>query len=300
MSDQIINTELIDAMAAIKANNTKESQEALLQAAFKATVYVPTNTQEVKGELISVPVVVNTDDGRLFQPVFTDEEHIDMRIKDNKSHISQMQFAKVSAIVSRQNELMNGMKNGKGVAGIVINPTFEAVVIPTEVISAVVSKMATANMSEEQYLLYERVRFEQFILPGSFFAKGEEFLASLLTGKEKFIDDMCKLAFARKDIYPYSMHEFTVSAMRPAENLMIVKVDMPYNNSKLGTAEFVMMVAVKDTDNYRFFAVVKEPGEDEKSVKRSIVEITADNKSTRISDAPEEGTEINWLMEYIK
>lgn len=299
-NNEIENKELIMAMEAVKKSNSSDSRDNLIDAAFKATVLVPVSMQEVNGDTIPVPITITTEDGRLFQPVFTDNDHIDSRIIETEVTIIPMEFGKVSAILVRRNDLALGEKaDVKPVSGIVINPTFETVVVPAEVLQNTISKIMTANMTDDQYLLYERCRFEQALLPSAFFKEGEKFLAGLINARAKFVFDMCQLAFARKELFPYKEDDFIVTPIRPGDNSVIVKIDMPEVNLKVGTCEFVMMAAERGKETGRFFAVVKDMDAD-KNEKRTIVEITPDNKGTRISDAPEEGTEINWLIDYIK
>lgn len=297
MSDNNIdNRHLIDLMNNLKEENTPENQKALINGIMASTVYVPKMKQSVGGDELMLPAVIKTQDGKVFMPVFTDKAYLDE--KTRSLDISPIPFSQVATIVVKQNEANAEREDTNSFTGVVINPMYHAIVVSAAMLSDIVSKMHPVKMTEEQYITFERCRFEQNIIPELFFAKDEEFVKALMVGKDKLLCDMSEKAYTLQRVNPYVPDDFAVDIMNYYEDTCVVKLDMPEKHHYVGTAECIIMVLKKDSDFRRFFVIVKEPGEGD-NTGRGLIEVHADKSINRIGDAPDTGTEIYWILNEI-
>lgn len=290
--------EIISLMNKLKEDYSPENQFALLTALFKTTVYVPTSEVKVSGAIKPIPVAISTNDGKLFQPAFLDESDVDEKAKE--TYVTTIEFEELASIVVKQNEMYRKTdKDFKLIEGIVINPSLQATVISTKVIELYLSTLAPEKMPEDQYTLFARCRFEQWILPTAFFNKGEEFVRLILQGKTDFLNQMFEQSYEGTYKYPYSAEDFKIAAMHPTENTLLAKIVLPAKNHTYGTAECAFLTLKKDIDEKHFFVIIKEPNK-EAVPYRTLIEIKADRKANKIGIAPDEGSEVNWIIDYIK
>lgn len=324
------NPELEELIDKFTEEKTNENLTALINRLEISRVLLP---GKLMGEnKTPVPLTVNTSEGDIIQPIFTDKEKMEKAPKCEV--IINIPFVVVLATV---------LDKGPEIAGIGINPFSKAVILKRELlekIMEVVKKKAQAikrvdeikaagvdpssvkiaaqvgdimpgaatekvtnpdgtvttkvKLSEEQYAMFERSRFEFAYLPGKLKSEGQEFINALADGREEYVDSLFEDAYAEKRMYPYLANEFKVMFMGISEELDVVTISMPTADIVPGNAETIYMAWNKKTNSGRYFAIVKG----NKKNTRDAVEVI-DNKPNFLGEAPDEGTEINWLMDKL-
>jgi len=295
----INNTHLIKLMNNVKETYSPESQIALLDAMFKSTILVPTHEQVAEDRILPLPVALSTSDGKLFQPVYIDEDSIDYEAIEAELNVIPMPFTQLATIIVRQNEMYKQAGEGlKPVSGIVINPSKQAIAIETGVIAMTLSNMQLANLTDESYAVFVRCELEQHYLPALLFEKGDELVSMLLKDQGQYVYELGRKPFPSVREFPYTADDYKVNAVRLNNDCVIVKIDMPDKYRVLGTAEAVYLVVFKELNLKRYFAIVTEPVENDEP-KRIFIEIMPNKKAYVIGDAPEEGQDIDWILNFI-
>lgn len=277
----------------------------------KSRILVPAKMG--KGNL-PIPLTINTTDGKIIQPVFTDRSKMENAPKCEI--IMNLPFVAILATV---------VEKGPDIEGIGINPFGKAVIFKRELLERMVEllkqKSAAAQvaktipggaqaetvtnedgttstrikMNEEQYTLFERSRFEVGFLPKKLRENGQELIDGLLKDKEEYLDKLYEESYTEKRMYPYLVDEFKVVGIGLSDTRELVTITMPTRNMAPGIAETVYMVWDKDTNKGRYFAIVAGRKKD----SRDIIEVGEDGKPVVLGAAPDEGTELNWIMNKI-
>ena len=155
-------------------------------------------------------------------------------------------------------------------------------------------KAKTVQMTEQQYVIFERIQFEHVFFPTKMYEGGQEFIDRLSDEKEQYIDELYEESYQQKRLYPYLSEEFSVMAMDISEKLLMIRIDMP--NRDLGEAScYRIYLAWNSVDRKgRFFTI-------EKGASGSVLgEITSDWKHANYGAAPVEGAEISRLLELME
>ncbi len=298
--------ELIDKFTEEKSN---ENLNILLNKLESARVLLPGKLLENK---LPVPLTISTTEGEIVQPVFTDKSKMEKAPKCEV--ILNLPFAGVLATV---------IEKGKDVAGVAINPFGNAVILKRDLLekmAAVLKQRVAAQkavqaipggvkaetvknedgtlstkmkLTQEQYTLFERSRFEVASLSKKFFENGQSFIDEISTRKEEYIDELFEESFTEKRMYPYLVDEFKVVAMSISETLDIVTITMPTRDIVAGIAESIYIAWNKESKKGRYFLIVKGKEKD----TRDAIEISAEGgKPVALGTAPTEGTELNWVL----
>ena len=66
------------------------------------------------------------------------------------------------------------------------------------------------QLTQEQYLLFERKQFEFGFMPKRFFAQGKQMMDDLCEKKEEYMDQFFEECYQQKRMYPYLPEDFSV------------------------------------------------------------------------------------------
>ncbi len=300
---------LIDKFCEEKSD---QNLTALIRKIETARVLIP---GQLYGEKkVPIPLTINTSEGDVLQPVFTDKSKIDVAPKSQI--VMNVPFAVVVAQV---------IDKGPDIAGIAVNPFGKSVIFKRELVEKIMEVIKKKAMSikkaqeqpiipgvengkvvmredgttatkialnDEQYNVLERAKFEREFLPSKLFKKGEVFMEELSEGRGEYIDHLFEESYIEKRAYPYLTDEFTVMFMGLSENLDVATLTMPKRVTGPGLSDTIYLAWNKETGegNYILFANAK----DMKS--REVFKIGKDLKPVSLGEAPEEGTEINWII----
>lgn len=300
--------ELIDKFSEDKND---ENLKLLVEELEHSRILVPAKMNDGK---LPVPLTLNTADGKILQPVFTDKSKME---KAPKSEIiMNLPFVAILATV---------VEKGPDIEGIAINPFGKAVIFKRELLERMVellkqqsaaaqvaktipggAKTETVTnedgttstrikLTEQQYTLFERSRFEVGTLPKKLRENGQELVDGLLKDKEEYLDKLFEESFSEKRMYPYLVDEFKVVGIGLSETRELITITMPTRDIQPGIAESIYVVWDGDTKKGRYFAIVAGKKKD----TRDIIEVGEDGKPVVLGEAPDEGTELNWVMNKI-
>jgi len=151
------NEKLVSAMAALKENETPETQNAFLSAAAGAKYFTPVEVMDSEGKLIEgsgkleVPQgakfnfkLIKNQKGEAFFPIFTDIAEFQKWNKEAQIRTIVVTFPQMAQLVSKKND---------EVKGFVINPLNENLIFPKELLDSILEharkKVAEAVKSEQ-------------------------------------------------------------------------------------------------------------------------------------------------------
>jgi len=322
---ELKNPEAVELIKKFAEEKNNENLTALINRLEVSRVLVPCKLAKGKeeGSFVPVPYSLNAQDGEISQPVFTD--------KDQMEKAPNFQITIVLPFIEVVNIVLSNENNN---TSIVVNPFGQAIVLKRELLEQIIKvinakaeivKMARSipnakqevvmdedgnitaklKMTEEQYIHFERTRFEMGCLPAKLYTEGEEFINKVAEEREEYIDKLFEESYKDVRMYPYLTDEFKVMVMAVSDTLSIVTINMPKRDAGAAIAEVIYLSWDKETKEGRYFAIVGG----KKKGTREVVEIVKKAKAVKgpehlapkfIGEAPAEGTEISWLMNMLE
>ena len=201
---------------------TGENLNALIELMRTRRVLVPANLNDEKKP---VPCLINSPKNGMFLPIYTSKKEIPESPRSEA--VINMPFLATNNMVFQQDEK---------VSGIVINPFTQNLIFKralVEKIEEVEKKRKEGaqpkkmQLTQEQYLLFERKQFEFGFMPKRFFAQGKQMMDDLCEKKEEYMDQFFEECYQQKRMYPYLPEDFSVMVMDLSDSLLIVRVDLP-------------------------------------------------------------------------
>ena len=200
---------------------TGENLNALIELMRTRRVLVPANLNDEKKP---VPCLINSPKNGMFLPIYTSKKEIPESPRSEA--VINMPFLATNNMVFQQDEK---------VSGIVINPFTQNLIFKralVEKIEEVEKKRKEGaqpkkmQLTQEQYLLFERKQFEFGFMPKRFFAQGKQMMDDLCEKKEEYMDQFFEECYQQKRMYPYLPEDFSVMVMDLSDSLLIVRVDL--------------------------------------------------------------------------
>lgn len=270
---------------------TGENLNSLIRVLRTRRIIVPANVSDDKKP---VPCLISSPEHGMFLPVYTSKEQIPKEPKS--AALVNMPFLAANNMVYQQ---------GEKVAGMVINPFGQNLIFKRALVEKIeeVEKMhrqkaepKKMQLTQEQYVLFERKQFEFGMLPKRFFEKGKEMMDALCEQKETYIDQLFEESYQQKRMYPYLPEDFSVMVMNISEELLMVRVDLPSKDMGVPSCFRVYLAwnAVEGTGRYFTVERTQDPG------RHSLGELRADWKHVSFGPAPAEGAELQKILELLK
>ena len=187
---------------------TGENLNALIELMRTRRVLVPANLNDEKKP---VPCLINSPKNGMFLPIYTSKKEIPESPRSEA--VINMPFLATNNMVFQQDEK---------VSGIVINPFTQNLIFKralVEKIEEVEKKRKEGaqpkkmQLTQEQYLLFERKQFEFGFMPKRFFAQGKQMMDDLCEKKEEYMDQFFEECYQQKRMYPYLPEDFSVMVM---------------------------------------------------------------------------------------
>lgn len=270
---------------------TGENLNKLIEILRTRRVLVPANLNE---EQKPVPCLIQSPENGMFLPIYTSKEQIPQEPKS--AAVVNMPFLAVNNMVFQQDEK---------VSGIVINAFTQNLIFKkalVEKIEEVEKKRKEAaaqpkkmQLTQEQYLLFERKQFEFGFLPKRFFEQGREMLDELCEKKEEYIDSFFEECYQQKRMYPYLPEDFSVMVM-DMDSQLIVRVDLPTRDMGVPSCFRVYFAWNEEKQEGRYFTIerTQEPG------KHLLGEFKKDWKHVDYGASPAEGAELQRVLDIIR
>ena len=185
-------------------------------------------------------------------------------------------------------------------AGMVINPFTDNLVLKKELVQKLHEadeKLAKAQpkqvkMTPQQFQAFIKNQTEYSIIPKRLYAEKAEFIQKLCDEKEAFVNEIFAAAFKEPKLYPYTEDDYSVMALDIAEDLTLIRVDLPDKGlvPPLCYRIYITYNPQKDEANYYTIEMTKE-----KDV-RLLGGINTEGKHVSYGNAPVEGAELQEIM----
>lgn len=282
MTVHVDNSELLKQMEAYKENSTSERMDTLLNCMVKTRVLIPATLDEQKRP---EPCLVTKEEGQFYMAVYTDIDQIPENLE--KDGIMNMAYIQANAAVVAQKDRLKGL---------VVNPFTHNLIMEMPLLERIQiverNKAQFGNMTDQQYVQYERRRFEAAFLPQKLFSEGQQFVEKLIEEKEDFIDKLYEESYQKKRLYPYIEEDFSVMTMDISSELMIVRVDMPERDIIPGLVHRLYVIWNPKQEKAGYYRIT-EGGQGQRILEEINAEIQIKDHGT----APEEGVEVQRIIE---
>jgi|UniRef100_UPI003FEED6F9 hypothetical protein len=217
---EITNDRLEEAIKQYAAERTKENLSSILNLLRPTKLYVPAMLQAPDKP---TPCFLKDNNGQQFFVVYTSKEQIPQEPKSQA--LLNMPFPVCNSVV---------VKPELNLAGMVINPFSDNLVLKKELVEKLheadekaKSQPKQIKMTGAQFQVFVRNQIEFAILPKKLFTGGEEFVKNLCDGKEEFVNELFAEAYKEPKLYPESAGSYSVMALDIAEDLTLVRIDLP-------------------------------------------------------------------------
>ena len=274
-----------------------DNLNALIEELRKCRLLVPANINEEKKP---VPCMLNSKDKGMYFPVYTALKQIPQSPRSEA--IINMPYLAVNEMTAQQQE---------NLGGVAINPFTDNLIFKMPLVLRIQEvekkrrelakqggepKKKTLQLTPEQYLQFERRQFEFGFLPKRFFEQGQTFMDELCEKKEEYIDQLFEEAYQEKRRYPYLPEDFSVMVMNIAEDLLIVRVDLPSQDMAAPSCLRIYLAwnEVAGSGRYLTIETVKD------SKERKLGELTSDWKKVDHGVAPVEGAELQYVIDLLQ
>lgn len=274
-----------------------DNLNALIEELRKCRLLVPANINEEKKP---VPCMLNSKDKGMYFPVYTALKQIPQSPRSEA--IINMPYLAVNEMTAQQQE---------NLGGVAINPFTDNLIFKMPLVLRIQEvekkrrelakqggepKKKTLQLTPEQYLQFERRQFEFGFLPKRFFEQGQAFMDELCEKKEEYIDQLFEEAYQEKRRYPYLPEDFSVMVMNIAEDLLIIRVDLPAQDMAAPSCLRIYLAwnEVAGSGRYLTIETVKD------SKERKLGELTLDWKKVDHGVAPVEGAELQYVIDLLQ
>lgn len=290
------NDKLEELVRQYTAEKNGENLNTLIEEIRKCRLLVPANLNEEKRP---IPCMLNSKEKGMYFPIYTSREHIPQSPRSEA--IINMPYLAVNEMTAQQQE---------NLGGIAINPFTDNLIFKmplvlriqevekkrSEIPNQAMPKKKTLQLTPEQYLQFERRQFEFGFLPKRFFEQGKEMIDTLCEKKEEYVDQLFEEAYQEKRRYPYLPEDFSVMVMNIAEDLLIVRVDLP-NRDMADPSCLRIYLAWNDvagSGRYMTIETVKD------SKERRLGELAPDWEKVDHGVAPVEGAELQYVIDLLQ
>lgn len=288
MTMEITNDRLEEAIKAYAAERTKENLSAILNLLRPTRLLVPAM---LKAPDQPTPCFLKNNNGEQFMVVYTSKAQIP---KEPKSQaILSMPFPACNNIVVKPElELM----------GMVINPFTDNLILKKELVEKLheadqkAGQMKQIKMTPEQFNVFVKKQVEFGVLPKRLFAEGAEFVEKLCDERESFVNQIFAETYKEAKLYPYTENDYSVMALDIAEDLTLIRVDLPEKGIVPSLCYRVYITFNPLTKKAGYYTIEKSQ---EKDV-RILGEILENGSHADHGEAPVEGAELQKIMDLAR
>lgn len=285
---EITNDRLEAAIKEYATDRTKERLSEILNLLRPTKLLVPAM---LKAPNQPTPCFLKNNNGEQFLVVYTSKKQIPEEPKSQA--ILNMPFPACNNIVVKPELKLTGM---------VINPFSNNLVLKTELIEKLheadekAAQMKQVKMTPAQFQVFVKKQVEFGILPKRLFAEGETFVASLCEEREVLINQIFAEAFKETKLYPYSEKDYSVMALDIAEDLTLVRVDLPEKALVAPLCYRIYFTFNPQNKKAHYYTIEMTA---DKNI-RALGEFGADGKHIDHGEAPVEGAELQKIMDLAR
>ena len=285
------NDKLEELVHQYTAEKNAENLNTLIEEIHKCRLLVPANLNEEKRP---VPCMLNSKEKGVYFPIYTSRQHIPESPKSEA--IINMPYLAVNEMTAQQQEHLGGIAINPFTDNLIFKMPLVLRIQEVEKARKSAPKKKTMQLTPEQYLKFERRQFEFGFLPKRFFEQGKAMVDELCEKKEEYVDQLFEESYQEKRRYPYLSEDFSVMVMNMAEDLLVIRVDLP-NQDMADPSCLRIYLAWNDvagTGRYLTIETVKD------SKERRLCELAPDWKKLDHGVAPVEGAELQYVIDLLQ
>lgn len=288
---EVNNDKLEELVKNYTAEKNGQNLNNLIEEIRKCRLLVPANLNEEKRP---IPCMLNSKEKGAYFPVYTSRQQIPKAPMSEA--IINMPYLAVNEMTASQEE---------NLAGVAINPFTDNLIFKMPLVKKiqevektrkVAPKKKTMQLTPEQYLKFERRQFEFGFLPKRFYEQGKAMVDGLCEKKEEYIDQLFEESYQEKRRYPYLPEDFSVMVMNIAQDLLIIRVDLPNQDMEDPSCLRIYLAwnDEKGTGRYLTIETVKD------SKEHHLGELAQDWKKIDHGIAPVEGAELQYVIDLLQ
>lgn len=285
---EITNDKLEAAIKEYAGERTNEKLSEILNLMRPTKLYVPAM---LKGPDQPIPCFLKNSKEEQFLVVYTSKTQIPEEPKSQA--LMSMPFPVCNSIVAKQELNLTGM---------VINPFSDNLILKRELVEKLheadekAVKTRQVQMTPAQFQIFVKQQVEFGILPKRLFSEGEEFVSSLCEKKETLINEIFAEACKEPKFYGYSEKDYEVMALDIAEDLTVIRVDLPEKGIVPPLCYRIYLTFNPQTKKAGYYMI--EMGKEKNS--RLLGELGADGKHVAHGEAPVEGAELQKIIDLAR
>lgn len=307
MAEQKVdNKALEEAIAAFRSDKERDSYVKVMELLEKSIVLVPAippkdmdpaiMEQLKAGKPVQfpkdtkiVPCLLRKDTGEQALPIFTSPEQIP---EDKKSPmVMAMPFMGVVSMAAANQDM---------VEEVVVNPFTGMMVLNKSVLEIAekrrkaVGQMKTVQLTQEQFQDLAHNRVSLFLLPKFLFEQKEAGLKRLQQEEGAFLLQLYDEVYPKGKKSGCRAEDFSLMTLNLTDTIQLTRLDMPDETNKKGLCYRVYAVFKRDTEEVLYY--VLENTKDGNMIAR----ITKDGKHEMVEPAPENGAEIEAILNLVE
>lgn len=288
MTMEITNDKLEEAIKEYAADRTKERLSTVLNLLRPTKLLVPAM---LKAPNQPTPCFLKNNNGEQFLVVYTSKAQIPEEPKSQA--ILSMPFPACNNIVVKPELKLTGM---------VINPFSDNLVLKTELVEKLheadmkAGQMHQVKMTAEQFNVFVKKQVEFGVLPKRLHTEGEEFVKLLCEEKESLVNQIFAETYKEAKLYPHTEEDFSVMALDIAEDLTLIRVDLPEKGMAptLCYRVYITFDPITKKTGYYTIEMTQEKG------VHQLGQILPNGKREDLGEAPVEGAELQKIMDLAR
>ena len=288
MTMEITNDRLEEAIKQYAAERTKENLTTVLNLLRPTKLYVPAM---LKAPDQPTPCFLKNNKGEQFFVAYTSKEQMPEEPKSQA--LLFMPFPACNNIV---------VKPELELTGLVINPFSDNLVLKTELVRKLheadqqPAQMRQVKMTPQQFNVFVKKQVEFGVLPKRLYAEGETFVRKLCEEREAFVNQIFAETYKEPKLYPYTEADYSVMALDIAEDLTLIRVDLPEKALAAPLCYRIYITFNPQTKKAGYYTIEMTA---EKEV-RALGQILPDGRHESLGEAPVEGAELQKIMDLAR
>ena len=238
-----------------------------------------------------MPCFIKNNSGEQFFVAYTSKEQIPAEPKSQA--LLSMPFPACNNIVVKPELKLNGM---------VINPFSDNLVLKIELIQKLheadqkVPQMKQVKMTPQQFNVFVKKQVEFGVMPKRLFAETDTFVERLCEEREAFVNEIFAETYKEAKLNPYTEADYSVMALDIAEDLTLIRVDLPEKGMIPTLCYRVYITVNPQTKKAGYYTIEMTK---EKDV-HMLAQILPSGKREEIGEAPVEGAELQKIMDLAR
>lgn len=145
-------------------------------------------------------------------------------------------------------------------------------------------------MTQPQFHQFAHRRLTYELLPVFLYDKKKEGLEKMQKEEGAFLISLLTALYPKEIKVPYTEDDFSFMTLNVTENMQITRIDMPEKNGGEGSCHRIYVVWKRDVEQIDYYTIEQTKDGDK------IGRVRADKKHEQIKEAPDNGAEIETVM----